>query len=193
MGLRKMVDSGWPGSFAFRVANSDDKRRALKKLGVLIFFSVLPLLSVLFMTLVFPGGPAGDFFEYTQGGQIFFYVGSVMGSVTCLIVFEDVLDSKQEDDAHGDHRGRRETEKMWLVFYLIASCLIAIVALMTIQSSAEINVFAVNFTSYMLYVFSLYFWYVCILYESMGSNYFENEKSIKSQVVDDLEDFNGEE
>lgn len=192
MGLRKMVESGWPGSFAFRVANSDDKRRALKKLGVLVFFSVLPLICVLLMTLVFPGGPAGNFFEYTQGGQIFFYVGSVMGSVTCLIVFEDVLDLKQDGEVHGDQRGRRETEKIWLMFYLVASCVIAILALMTIQSSADINTLVVNFISYLLYFLSLYFWYVCILYESMGSNYFENEKTIKSQVVGDLEDFDGE-
>ncbi|WP_219861521.1 hypothetical protein [Vreelandella piezotolerans] len=184
--------SGIPGSFAFRIANEEDKKRALKKLGVLVFFSVLPLLCVLLLTLFFPGGPAGNFFEYTQGGQIFFYVGSVMGSVTCLIAFEDVLDLHQDGDIQGEQRGGRETEKLWLIFYLVISSLIALGALMTMQIKGETNALAVNFASYTLYGFSLYFWYVCILYESLKSNYFENEGTIKDHFVDDLEDFDGE-
>lgn len=187
-----MVRDMLPGSFAFQLANPNDRKHAAKKLTVLFVFSILPLFCVLLFGWWFPEGPAGDFFEYTQGGQIFFYVGSIMGSVSCLIAFEDVLDLRKDGEDHTAQRKRRETEKLWLLGYLVASSVISVGALISIQYSAEINTLGVNLTSYLLYLTSLYFWYVCILYDSMKSHYFENEGSIKKKVVDELEGFDGE-
>lgn len=179
----------FPGSYAFRITSKEDKYRAGKKFFTLIGFSLMPLLCVLLVSVIYGSDKAGDFFDYTNGGQLFFYVAGIIGAIACLLIFEGGLNPQLSEDYPNPER---ETERIFMIFYVALAFLISIVVIFSNQSSQEINGSLVNWIAYSCYLISLYFWYLAVLYDNVKADVVGSGAAASQVIADDLSGFNGE-
>lgn len=194
----------FPGAPAFHWCRGRRVEALVEFLWV-FFVSVIPL-AVVF--LVFIGisdgkgfaainGAVDQVLDYTQAGQLFFYVGGILGGVAHLLVVDDLRSDYDSDkDEIARHRRR---ERGWLMGYLILALVISILLLVLYHLKVLGDNSWLSLSSFIVYGVSLYFWFVLFLYNHIRKNgnsldldEKEDGESIVRSAGIDLEGFRGE-
>lgn len=156
---------GYP---AFLMTTRKQKKEALVRFSFVVLFSIFPLFLISFLNQIATDGLG--FFEavgrYTQAGQIYFYVGAIIGSAFLLV----------RDNFRVRGGGRRklsggeelmQTERAWLTLYIVLVAVSATIILAVYHLGAEKNNNLIYISSVLIYLFSLYVWFVDILYSQI--------------------------
>ena len=167
-----------PGAPAFRASSLKDFKKTLWEFFCTLIFSLLPLFVIHLLQVLSSDSSMFSFgiiSKYIDAGQIFFYVGPILGGIVYLLIF----DVKMPD-------------RLWFIVYIIL-CLVTSVTVLVLHHLSQIivngNVITV---SIIVYVVSLYFSFVYMLYGNLSNDYGSVMDERQSAVDNGLQGFTGE-
>lgn len=163
-----------PGAPAFQMCEREGLKSATIEFAVLLFFSILPFFVVSLMDW-FANGRASivnSLKEYSSAGEIFFYVGTILGAA--FILLRDNFDDEDRDVPRSELNKQLRRERTWFLFYLLIAFGCSLVTLTVHHLVSGYRGDLVLWASLVIYLSSLYFWFVSILYQkakpSVGLN-----------------------
>lgn len=173
--LRREARSVWskfvvklPGYPAFLLSTSPQKGEAAFKFLVAVAFSLSPLLLIAFLDA--SAAPTFNFFKslgkYTEAGQIYFYVGSIIGGAFILIRDNFREDTRKRAKLSAGEEFMK-TERTWFMVYMLLVSLISVVILCVYHLNVTKRPEVIYVSSAVVYAVSLYVWYVDILYSQV--------------------------
>jgi len=179
----------FPGIPAFHASSMDSFKKALIEFLSTFCFSILPLLTI-YSVEVLRSSPTNfspfAIFQYLNAGQIFFYVGPIIGGIFYLILTDarkNIDNLKEETEI---------PERLWFLLYLIF-CLIASVVILVLHHTGVLNNSKlVIYLSLVIYCISLYFNFINTLYGHLSNDYNKKSKNAQAVVVAGLKGFTGE-
>lgn len=177
-----------PGIPAFYAATKDNIKSAIGEFLSSLIFSLLPLLAI-YGIEVLRSTPTSfsplAIFQYIEAGQIFFYVGPIIGGVFYLVL----------TDLRKNSENFKETdipERFWFLLYLILCPTASVIILVLHHTGILNNSITVIHLSVLIYSISLYFNFVNTLYSHLSINYFRKTEIEQTVIVKSLDGFTGE-
>jgi hypothetical protein len=176
-----------PGSAIFRIAGQGVLLRASTEFAIVLFFSLLPLLTIVFTNWISPseGSLWAEFKRYTEAGEVFFYVGPIIGASIYLLIteFRRNLNGK-----------KFAIERFWFLLFSIGSLVVSLVMLVVHHLGQTDDSGALRIVSYWIYGVSLYFSFLHCVYGTFeGATPETGEDGAEQQTLNDgLLDFDGE-
>lgn len=175
-----------PGSAIFFMAGPGVVRKAAVEFVTISFFSVLPLLTiVLTNSLSESGAPFwSELSRYTKAGEVFFFVGPVVGASVYLLWTEF------RRSLNGP---RFAAERFWFLLYSMGSILIAVVMLVVHHLEKTGNGDSLRVASYWVYGISLYFSFLQFVYGNFeGASSVDGPPEKLDELNRELAGFNGD-
>lgn len=178
-----------PGVPAFYASSMESFKKTFYQFLSTLSFSLLPLLTI-YGVEVLRSDPTSfsgvSTLQYINAGQIFFYVGPIIGGVFYLLVV-DLIKGTNEPS------GKSEVpERFWFLAYLVVCLVASVVILVLYHTNVISNGKLVIALSAFIYCISLYFSFVDTLYNNLSNNYGAITRENQDAIVNDLTGFDGE-
>lgn len=179
-GVGSMLSTAWrwfvihlPGSPAFTMSDRSQKKEAFFRFMIAVFFSISPMILIVFLDAISQEKPdlGASALKYTEAGQVYFYVGAVLGSAFILVrdnFREDHRKANLSALTNGERRMR--TERTWFMTYLYAISVGSVIILCVHHLKTLQSRDLIYWSSALIYVISLYVWYLDILYSRVGAS-----------------------
>lgn len=176
-----------PGTAIFKIAGDGVIRKAWIEFIVVLGFAVLPLGMVIFTNVLSSSDATifSEFGRYTKAGEIFFYVGPIIGSSVYLLATEFRRNLNGSQFAY---------ERVWFLGFSIVALILSSVMLVVHHLDKTGNPNALRYFSYVIYVVSLYFSFLQYVYSNFEGKSSEiGDKAPPQEAVNaGLAGFNGE-
>lgn len=177
-----------PGVPALYAATKDNIKSAMGEFLSSFVFSLLPLLAI-YGIEVLRSKPTNfsplAIFQYLEAGQIFFYVGPIIGGVFYLVLTD--LRKNSENTKKTD-----VPERIWFLVYLILCPIASVIILVLYHTEILNNSEMVIYLSLFIYAISLYFNFINTLYGHISINYNNRTGIDQKNIVRGLDGFTGE-
>jgi len=154
-----------PGAPAFQMCGDGGLKSASIEFIILLLFSVLPFFAISLLNWFATGRASivASMKEYSSAGEIFFYVGTILGAA--FILLRDNFNDEDKDIPREQLSESLKRERTWFLIYLLVAFGISLVVLMVHHLVQGYRGDLVLWTSISVYVTSLYFWFISILYQ----------------------------
>lgn len=172
-----------PGYPAFLMSTANQKREAFTRFSLVVLFSIIPLLLIGYLNGI--SAPDSGFFsslgQYTEAGQIYFYIGAIIGSAFLLVRDNFKESSRRSPGKLTAGEEIMRTERTWFTLYMICVAVASTVILSVYHLKVDKNPAVIYWSSGLIYLVSLYVWFIDILYSQINPA----EASLESVQEDD--------
>lgn len=177
-----------PGVPALHASSWDSFRRASGEFLSSFGFSLLPLIAIYCAELL-RTTPTNysltSINHYVEAGQIFFYVGPIIGGIFYLLL----TDVKKN---LGNIKETGVQERLWFLLYLVLCPTASALILILHHTRTVNNTKALISSSIAIYLISLYFNFINTLYVNLRNDYPKADRNAINSVVNGLAGFDGE-
>ncbi|GAB3004513.1 hypothetical protein GCM10010960_18100 [Arenimonas maotaiensis] len=182
-----------PGAPAFLMTNAPQRKEAFIRFIFVVLFSISPFVLIVALDFISMDkqGIWYSVSKYTDAGQIYFLIGAILGAAFIL-----VRDNFREDHRRVNSNSltngeiRMRTERTWFSLYLYVVPVVSAIILCVYHLKQTKNVDLIYWSSSIIYVISLYVWFVDILYSRIGIDEV-SEDGDSSQENESLEGSSG--
>jgi len=173
-----------PGAPAFQMCGEGGLKSATVEFLILLAFSIAPFFVIALMNW-FATGRASlvhSLKEYSSAGEIFFYVGTILGSA--FVLLRDNFDDEERDMPKRDLNVQLKRERTWFLFYLLLAFGSSLVVLTIHHLVKGYRGDLVLWVSLTIYITSLYFWFISILYQKAKPTVGLKDQKQKQKDID---------